>query len=446
MRSSRSRSSCWARRAPVRAVSRRPPPCGFACQADKVVACVNECVTPVPFGGQCTPSDPCGPNGTCEITAAHPLAVCGPDGRCVDGLAFDEACLAGQTPCAAGLYCSNCGQPSFTGASPRCVLAGAQDRVCSVNGCVECAPGLDCVGPTGAACTEESPYGSCTCRLPCTTAADCPCNTPSPPYVCPEPGVAGQNEPVGYCTFCLGPLGGACNDQLPCCFGEECATITLPGGAPEQACCIQEGSPVACTSSDQCCPGSACSGGACLSTAGGACSTSQDCAGGLPCACGKCGLGNPVDCNVSPACCPADYGSGCGDLPKHSVAVLGCCVPGCDPCVSDSDCCRMENGGSKFPQPMCANIVGQGVKRCCLPPDAPVNGDTGVSAISCCSGKIDPVSNTCLSGENQGCGGSTGGGCQQPGGTCNPDFNANCCDCPDGNQNPCTSGVCPLCP
>ncbi len=169
-----------------------------SCGPDQVfvVGC-NACVTTVPNGGPCDPTNPCFvpgagvAGGTCAGTDS-----CQPSGTgfaCVHGAGL--AIPPGPTNCSAasasnacmgGLYCSSDGSGSCTApfeTEGYCALDVAQDGPCNINistgtQCAPCAPGLSCVELTGssgvyAPCTSDAP-GGCTCRILCEASSMAP--------------------------------------------------------------------------------------------------------------------------------------------------------------------------------------------------------------------------------------------------------------------------------
>jgi hypothetical protein len=252
-------------------------------------------------GTVCGPTGPCNSNPccsrSCEPYAATGVSICQPPSGChptgelcqkdtdccgAAGLPNgDEA----KTTCnkAAGATIGRCGQGNkCSPAGSICRLAAfsceSTDRCCSgtvqqvKTNCVQDNLGIPrCLGGAAVDCTNPPPAGTA-----CASSADC-CNKPCTPnaagvLVCS--GVACQ------------PTGASCTTTADCCSGEPC---NVPTGATNGTCgasataptpgtdagttnpttpgggttCSQYGQQ--CTSSAQCCNGTPCTGGYCVS-------------------------------------------------------------------------------------------------------------------------------------------------------------------------------------
>jgi len=216
------------------------PVCG-TCYSCSVAGLAGLC-TPVPTGymephNGCTPSPPCGFNGTCNGAGACRYGVSGtscgaascsgstftPVGKC------DGAGACSQPPTSCGAY----------------VCSGDACRTtCAIN--ADCAAGFNCqsgsctsLKPKGAACATglECSSGVCADGACCTTTcsgACTSCNLPSDPGTCQLVG-AGADDPHDVCpTTAVSTCGtnGRCDGAGGCArypAGTTCAATACSG-------------------------------------------------------------------------------------------------------------------------------------------------------------------------------------------------------------------------
>lgn len=206
---------------------------------------------------------------------------------------------------------------------------------------------------------------------------------------------------------CL-PFGDPCGQPADCCSG------VCVGGA-----CLCNPAPGArCASSEECCPGQVCSGGACVqgcrgvgdgcdfaidccsgacnalgrcsaTCSSGACAATADCCIGHYCALGFCSYGACGD--LGDLC---DDGSDCCQSPKHLTCSGSTCRCGtfASACATDADCCNLLvcSGGLCHPSP---GTAGDG--QSCL---ANLDCKSGT-----CAGAAPPSPGVCCTTAGGGC-------------------------------------------
>ncbi len=258
-----------------------------------------------------------------------------------------------------------------------------------------------------------------------------------------RPGVALACSVYGYCEetgeVCR-ETGFSCTDAASCCY------LQCEGGKCGE--CIDEKNPKACTSAQECCIGLSCVEGRCKMGSqpnGARCQSSPACASGY---CdlngalrknGVCAVPKPAGCRTFDT--DADGGVCCeGTAPTAADYHKGYCrMPDLTRCLSSTECIgdwcsggycgtgsrklgqRCDNAANcagrdtvcSYNNLSCANRyciskkLGNGFEGCCnIDPNGTfctfsdgqtclLPGNPSASAAECCSGRRDPVRNTC---------------------------------------------------
>jgi hypothetical protein len=289
--------------------------------------------------------------------------------------------------------------------------------------------------PFGGSCTStaDCAFGSCVDGVCCNTSA----TSCGQCQACNLPGSPGTCTPTS---------GGSCSDDNACTQGDTCQT-----GA-----CV--GTPVTCSSSDQCHVAGTCdpSSGLCSTPTapdGTVCNDGSACTRTDTCQAGVCVGSNPVTCSASDQCHAAGTCDPSTGVCSNPIAPNGTACSDGNACTAGDAC---QSGSCASGTPVTCTASDQcHIAGTCDPGTGTCSNPAAPNGATCNDGNACTQTDTCQAGVCTGtnpvvCNASdqchVAGTCDPSSGICSNPAAANGATCNDGNActqtDTCQTGVC----